>query len=65
MATSFQMLSLPGDCYSIDYVPAIPPYAVKTPHLHGAPTTEETFSRTTRRCRRDEALQSGSMVLYG
>ena len=23
-------------------IPAIPPYVVKTPHLHGAPTTEET-----------------------
>ena len=23
-------------------IPAIPPYAVKTPQLHGAPTTEET-----------------------
>ena len=23
-------------------IPAIPPYVVRTPHLHGAPTTEET-----------------------
>ena len=24
-------------------IPAIPPYVVRTPHLHGAPTTEETI----------------------
>ena len=23
-------------------IPAIPPYVIRTPHLHGAPTTEET-----------------------
>ena len=24
-------------------IPTIPPHVVRTPHLHGAPTTEETF----------------------
>ena len=31
-------------------IPAVPPYVVRTPHLHGAPTTEE----------QDDELESGS-----
>ena len=25
-----------------NFIPAFPPFVVRTPHLHGAPTTEET-----------------------
>ena len=32
--------SLAGTCHNP--TPAIPPYVVRTPHAHGAPTTEET-----------------------
>ena len=33
-------LQSPRGCHNP--TPAIPPYVVRTPHLHGAPTTEET-----------------------
>ena len=40
-------------------IPAIPPNVVRTPHLHGAPTTEETsFLEKTRKKKKERTFFS-------
>ena len=39
-------------------IPAIPPHVVKTPHLHGAPTTEETsFVKPGYKCKKRKTIK--------